>query len=276
MWGSGFASEMHTRGNVETGASSSRAQVFGSAAGATYVVSRETAMGFAVGGAGTNANLSGGLGRGRADIVQSGVYGRYGADGVYLSGALSYGWQDTTTERNVLGDQLKGHFNVNAVGARLESGVRVASPWVDVTPYAALTGTTLYLPSYAERGGTAGTSALFALGYSGTVVRSPRREFGVRFEQRIAVNDSAMLFLRARTAWAHNLDTERSVQAAFLGLPSSTFLVNGAAPANDSALLSASAEIRWKGGIALTGSLESDVSRTSQAYSAKADLKWEW
>jgi len=53
---------------------------------------------------------------------------------------------------------------------------------------------------------------------------------------------NAILTLRGRLAWAHDFNADRNVTALFQTLPGTTFVVNGAAQAHDSALITASAE----------------------------------
>jgi uncharacterized protein with beta-barrel porin domain len=53
-----------------------------------------------------------------------------------------------------------------------------------------------------------------------------------------------ILTLRGRFAWAHDFDPDRSIGAAFQSLPGTSFVVNGAAQAADSALTTASIEMK--------------------------------
>lgn len=60
--------------------------------GAAYTPSPGTSLGFALGGGGTSFGLSDGLGSGRSDLFQAGVFSRQalGYAG-YLTGAFAYG-----------------------------------------------------------------------------------------------------------------------------------------------------------------------------------------
>jgi uncharacterized protein with beta-barrel porin domain len=60
-------------------------------------------------------------------------------------------------------------------------------------------------------------------------------------DQRSLRVDNAVLTLRGRAAWAHDFNTDRSVAATFQSLPAASFVVDGAAQAPNSALISASA-----------------------------------
>jgi uncharacterized protein with beta-barrel porin domain len=70
----------------------------------------------------------------------------------------------------------------------------------------------------------------------------------------------AIVTLRGRAAWAHNFSTARDVTAIFQTLPASAFVVNGAAQARDSALVSASAETRWMNGFSIAATFEGEFS----------------
>ena len=55
-------------------------------------------VGFALSGAGTNFGLSDGLGTGRGDILQGGVYGATRFDNYYLAASLAASYYDVSTE----------------------------------------------------------------------------------------------------------------------------------------------------------------------------------
>ena len=74
-WGSAFGGYNTTNGNTAVGSADFTASDYGFAAGMTYHVTPATSYGFALAGGGTNWNLSGGLGGGRSDAFQAGVYG---------------------------------------------------------------------------------------------------------------------------------------------------------------------------------------------------------
>lgn len=97
--------------------------------------SPSTLFGFAMAGGGTNWGLANGLGGGRSDAFQAGLYGVSNAGPAYLAGALAFTNHWFLTSRTALGDQLTGRFQGQSYGARLEGGYRVAmAPWLGVTP----------------------------------------------------------------------------------------------------------------------------------------------
>ncbi|MHC2331097.1 autotransporter domain-containing protein [Bradyrhizobium sp. USDA 4454] len=275
VWATGYAGGQSTDGNATTGSSTTSAAIYGTVVGADYRIAPGSLIGLAVAGAGTTYRLAGGPDNGRADVFQAGVYGRHDIGAAYVSGALAYGRQDITTDRKLMADVLRGHFGANALSGRLESGYRFDTAWVGLTPYAAGSFTTLDLPSYAES--VVAGPGLFALRYVSKEVTDWRSEFGLRTDKSMPINNgSARLTLRGQAAWGHNFNTDRSVQAAFLGLPASGFVVNGAAPAANLALVSGSAEVAWKGGLSLAAKFGTEQSRISQSYTGQVIAKMQW
>ncbi len=216
-----------------------------------------------------------GAGSGRSDLFQAGAFVRNSIGSAYIA-AAAYGWQDTTTDRTVGSSALQGRFNANTYSGRIEGGNRYALPrlgGVGVTPYAAVQVTALDLPGYTEA--AAGGINTFALTYAGKIVTATRSELGLRSDKSFAVN-AAVLTLRGRAAWAHDYNIERSVAAAFQTLPGTAFVVNGAAPARDSALTTASAEMRFTSGISLAATFEGEFSEFTRSYAGKGVMRYDW
>lgn len=279
VWASGYGGASTVSGSATTGTSTTTSRVYGTVAGADYRVSPDTLIGFAFGGAGFNFSLSDGLGGGRADLFQAGLYGRHSFGAAYLSASLAYGWQDVTTDRTVTvsgTDKLTANYKASTFAARTEVGWRFA-PWpaagLGATPYAALQVTSFHLPGYSETA-TSGSST-FALSYNAQTTTNVRSELGARLD-KLFVRDDGLFTLRGRLAWAHDSNTDRPVTAAFQNLPGSTFMVNGAQPAANAALVSASAEMKWRNGFSLAATFEGEFSSTTQSYAGKGIVRYAW
>jgi T5SS/PEP-CTERM-associated repeat protein len=273
VWAAGYGGTQSTDGNATVGSNDVTSKIFGAAAGFDYRLSPQTLVGFSLGGAGTKYDLANGLGSGRSEMFQAGVYGRHDIGAAYLAGALAYGWQDVTTDRNVLLSSLRANFDTNAISGRLEAGHRFVTGPVGLTPYAAGQFTTVFLPDYAEQV-VAGANT-FALSYAGKDVTASRSELGLRADRSFAMQD-AILTLRGRAAWAHNFNTDRSVAVVFQTLPVAGFVVNGAAPAPDAALVSASAETRWQNGVSVAASFDGEFSNLTESYAGKGVVRYRW
>jgi uncharacterized protein with beta-barrel porin domain len=247
VWASGFGGSQTTDGNAALGSNTATSSIAGTAVGADYRFSPNTLAGFALAGGGTSFSVAN-AGSGRSDLFQAGAFVRHNVGPAYISAALAYGWQDVTTNRTVTiagTDMLRAEFNANAFSGRVEGGYRFVAPWVGgvgITPYAAGQFITFDLPAYAESA-VAGSNA-FALSYGAKSVTDPRSEVGFRTDKSFAMPDG-ILTLRGRLAWAHDYDPDRAIGATFQTLPGASFVVNGAAQAADSALVTASVEKKW-------------------------------
>lgn len=276
VWATGYGGNSTVNGDAATGSHNISSRVYGTVVGADYRATPSTRVGFGAGGAGTSFSLDGGLGGGRADVFQLGAYARHNIGAAYLAGAIAYGWQDVTTDRTLTvsgTDKLQGRLNASAFTARLEGGWRYAMPAFAVTPYAAAQSSTFFLPSYTETA-TSGSSQ-FALSYASKNVTASRAELGARFDKAMPVHH-ALLTLRARTAWAHDWNTDRSATAAFQTLPGSTFVVNGAQLSANAALVSAGADLAWGNGWSVSADFDGEFSSATRSYAGKGTLRYAW
>jgi uncharacterized protein with beta-barrel porin domain len=260
----GFGGSQTSDGNTALGLNSATSRLFGTAAGADYWFSAHTLAGFALAGGGTNFSVVNG-GSGRSDLFEAGAFVRHSNGPAYISAALAYGWQDVTTDRTVTisgVDRLRGY--------------RYVTPWaggVGITPYAAAQFTTFNLPAYAEQ--VISGANTFALAYGSKSVTDTRSELGLRTDKSFAM-PNAVLTLRGRAAWAHDFNPDRAVGATFQALPGASFVVNGARQASDSALTTASAEMRWINGWSTAATFEGEFSNVTRSYAGKGVVRYAW
>ena len=275
VWGSAYGGGSNTSGNAALGSNDASARAFGFAVGADYRLSPDTLAGFALAGGGTSFAVSG-FGSGRSDLFQAGVFVRHNMGKAYVTAAAAYGWQDVTTERTVTVagfERLRAEFNANAWSGRIEGGYRYVTPWMGITPYAAGQFTTYSLPAYAEQ--VLVGPGTFALNYAAKDVTAARTELGLRTDRSWAVQNG-ILTLRGRAAWAHDFNTDRNVTALFQTLPGAAFVVNGAAQAHDSALVSAAAEMKWLNGWSTAAIFEGQFSNVTNSYAGKGVVRYSW
>jgi autotransporter-associated beta strand protein len=279
VWAAGYGGSQTTDGNTALGSNNTRSSLGGVAVGADYRFSPYTLAGFALAGGGTSFSVIG-QGTGRSDLFQVGAFVRHNVGAAYLTGAVAYGWQDVTTDRTVTvavagADLLRAKFNANAWSGRVEGGYRFVTPWmaVGLTPYAAGQFTTFDLPGYAEQA-IAGANT-FALNYAAKDVTASRSELGLRSDKSFAMQNG-IFTLRGRAAWAHNFNTDRNIGATFQTLPGASFVVNGAAQAHDSALATASAEMKWLNGFSLAATFEGEFSNVTRSYAGKGVARYSW
>jgi uncharacterized protein with beta-barrel porin domain len=273
VWASVYGGNSRVNGDAGTGTSTTTSRIFGMAVGASYRFTPDTQAGFALGGAGSSFDLDGGFGGGKADIFNAAIYAKHQFGAAYVAGLLGYSWQDTTTDRIAITDQLRGSFKAQALSARLEGGWRYATPMLGVTPYAALQTTTFYLPAYGET--VVSGPGTFALNYASKTVTATRSELGAKFDKAMLVQ-GGVFTLKAKTAWAHDWNTDRSATATFQALPGATFTTNGAQPSANAALVSLGGEMKWHNGWTVAANLDGEFSRTTASYSGKGSVKYAW
>ena len=164
--------------------------------------------------------------------------------------ALAYGWQDVTTDRTVTiagTDQTARQLqpaNISRRGSK--PAIATRRRCVGVTPYAALQATTFYLPTYAETAISGSNHVRAALRVEDvTTTRGETRR--AKSTSRCWCSDGVFT-LKAKAAWAHDWNTDRTATPTFQALPGATFTVNGAQPSANGALVSLAAEMGWRNG----------------------------
>jgi uncharacterized protein with beta-barrel porin domain len=82
--------------------------------------------------------------------------------------------------------------------------------------------------------------------------------------------------LRARLAWAHDWITDPALAAVFQALPGASFIVNGATPAKNSALVSGGAELRLANGVTFLGKFDGELANHSSTYGGTGTVRVAW
>jgi uncharacterized protein with beta-barrel porin domain len=70
--------------------------------------------------------------------------------------------------------------------------------------------------------------------------------------------------------------SDPSLAAAFQTLPGASFIVNGAIPAKDSALVSAGGELRLASGVTLLGKFDGEFAPHSSTYAGTGTVRYTW
>ncbi|MFL6823381.1 MAG: autotransporter domain-containing protein [Xanthobacteraceae bacterium] len=274
-WGGAFGGGSRVSGDpAVVGSHDLSATTAGFAGGLDYHLSRDRVVGFALAGGGTNWGLAQGLGGGKSDAFQAGVYGATRWGPAYLAAAFDFTNHWMSTDRVAFaGDHLTASFNAQSLGGRVESGYRFGVALGGVTPYAAIQAQSFRTPSYSETDTNGGG---FALAFNGRTATDTRSELGARFDRLLAFSPTAVLTLRSRLAWAHDWVSDPALAAVFQTLPGSSFIVNGAAPAKNSALASAGAELRLVNGVSLLGKFDGEFASRASTYAGTGTLRYMW
>jgi len=279
-WGAAFGGSNSTSGDPSgTGSHDLSARTGGFAAGLDYRVTPDTVLGLALAGGATNWQLSAGLGGGRSDVFLAALYASKQWGQAYLSGALNYSssWLTTSRSIGVAGpDTLSAAFNAQGAGGRLEGGYRI-NAWssFNITPYAAVQVQSFWTPAYSESG-TLGAADPLALARNAQLATDVRTELGSRFDQTFALADRGSVSLFGRLAWAHDQQSNPDFTATFVGLPTATFVVNGATPPTNLALATAGAEWRVASGWSLLMKFDGEFASGSTTYTGTARLRYVW
>jgi uncharacterized protein with beta-barrel porin domain len=275
-WGSAFGGSNQTNGDPRVGSNNVTTSTYGYAAGMDYHVSPDTVLGFALAGGGTNWGLAQGLGSGRSDAFQAGVYARTHFGPAYVAAALAFSNNWFTTNRAALGDQLTANFVGQDYGARLEGGYRFAVPvyhgFVGITPYAAVQVQDFHTPVYSESDLSGGGRGLSYAAMSGADTRS---ELGARFDDPTLVYGKPLI-LFSRVAWAHDWVSNPALNTAFQALPGTGFTVNGAPIPKDSTLTSAGAQLFFTPNWSLIAKFDGEFASGSQTYAGTGQIKYFW
>jgi T5SS/PEP-CTERM-associated repeat protein len=275
VWGAGYGGSNRTDGDLAVvGSHDLSARTAGGAAGLDYHLSPSTVVGFALAGAGTDWSLSQGLGGGKSDAFQAGIYGATKSGPAYLAAAFAFTNHWMSTDRiSFAGDHLTADFNAQSYGGRLEGGYRFGTPYGGITPYGAIQAQSFHTPSYTETGVIPNG---FALTFNGRDATDTRSELGARFDRVLAVYSNVVLALRGRVAWAHDWVSDPTLAAVFQTLPGASFIVNGALPVKDAALASAGGELRIANGITLLAKFDGEFASHSSTYAGTGTVRYRW
>ena len=275
VWGAGFGGSNRTSGDLAViGSHDLSARTAGVGGGFDYRLTPDTVVGLAFAGAGTDWSLSQGLGGGKSDAFQAGVYGVTKSGPAYLAAAFAFANHWMSTDRIAFaGNHLTADFNAQSYGGRLEGGYRFGTPYGGITPYAAIQAQSFRTPGFSEVDVNNGG---FALAFNGRTASDTRSELGGRFDRVLAVYSNAVLALRGRLAWAHDWVSDATLTPVFQSLPGASFIVNGALPVKDSALASAGGELRLANGVTLLAKFDGEFASRSSTYGGTGTIRYRW
>jgi len=271
IWGTAYGGAQDIDGDAGVGSADLSARNWGLATGFDYAIDGGK-IGFALGGAGSSFSLAGGLGSGDATIFNAGVYGAKTFGNAYVSAAAAYAFNSVDTSRAVFGDTLDADYDAHTLSGRIEGGYRFDTSLAALIPYAAVQGSSYFMPAYDE---TSATGGPFALSYAKNTQSDLRTELGIRLEHLVATG-SGDIKLSGRLAWAWNADRARDVTAAFQSLAAPSFTINGAEPDEHALLVDAGAEFALSANTSAKLSFAGEFSGNLAAYGGAAKLSYKW
>jgi uncharacterized protein with beta-barrel porin domain len=271
IWGTAYGGAQDIDGNASVGSADVTTRNWGIATGFDYRI-EDGKIGFALGGAGSSFSLDNDLGSGNAAVFNAGIYGAKTFGNAYISAAAAYAFNDVDTSRNVFGDTLEADYDAHTLSGRFEGGYRFETSLAAITPYAAVQGSSYFLPDYSETSVNGGS---FGLTYDSQTQSSLRTELGARLEHIIAT-ETGSIKLTGRLAWAWNADNARDVTASFQNLAAPSFVINGAEPDRHALLVDAGAEFGLSEKVSAKLSFNGEFSGNVTAYGAAAKLSYKW
>lgn len=268
MWGQATGAYSRLSGDGAAGSATRSARGAGFAMGFDMAVGTQSMVGVALAAGETSASLSGGLGRANAWTGQLGVFGRTRLDtrvgGLTLEGAASVSFLQTDTKRTqyfLNGAEQRASTDARVYSFRLEGrhdGIRRGG--ISLRPLLALQAQVVDSDGYSERSSAPGTPTGVAV--AGSTNSTVRTELGVQAEGTVPVGTRAVRGF-GRVAWGHYLMREQSSVAALQAFPGQGFVVQGARPDADSAILAAGLETeiapRWTLGARIDSELSGRV-----------------
>lgn len=238
-WATAFGGAQWLNADAATGSDAAQQNIGGAAAGGDYRVGPATLVGFAIGLSDSNYSVSATGASGRATGAHFGVYGQHDWRTFYVNAALAYSRFDGTATRPIAGIGTTETAKSSAISSQLAGRLEIGRPFdlgpVAITPFAALQPAGLWSPGVIETSATViGGPGVFALTYQPQSTASLPTFLGVQLDAETQL-DSRLLKGWLRLAWMHEFLADRSVTAGFTVLPGSSFTVDGARAASDSA-----------------------------------------
>jgi hypothetical protein len=208
------------------------------AAGLDYQLYPNLKLGGAVGYTHAAFSTSGLTSSGNANNYNAALYGSYSTGPLYIDLSAGYGLADFALNRAVAfpGQQggTIGQTQSQAFLSSVEMGYQfeVASATL-LTPTVGLQTIALRQDAFSEYG-----AGSLNLNVDGKTFVAMRSLLGADLKHSFSLGADGLLEASLRLAWAHDFaDTDRSIAASFQQLPSAAFVVHGAQPRRDAAVI---------------------------------------
>jgi outer membrane autotransporter protein len=280
VWTGGFGGVQSFNGDASVGSADARTVVAGGAMGLDYQVDPTRLVGVAVGG--SEAHLSVPDRTTSGDVVggHMGAYGVATWGALYAAGLVSYSRFDNWTTRTIAGigptETATGSFASDLVGARLEIGRTYALPRFNVTPFAALQGSTLWERGFTESSTAGGLPGILGLTYQSQTVTSLPTFLGVQFDTRWAFANGTVWSPFVRAAWVHEFSPDRSTTGSLVSIPGTLFTVDGARAWSNALKVNAGSRVALNRYASLFASFDGEFSNSGHSYGGRGGVRFSW
>jgi outer membrane autotransporter protein len=280
VWTGGFGGVQSFNGDTSVGSADARTAVAGGAMGLDYQVDPTRLVGVAVGGSEAHFSVPD---RTTSGDVVGGHMGAYGVatwGALYAAGVVSYSRLDNWTTRTIAGigptETATGSFASDLFGARLEIGRTYALPRVNITPFAALQGSTLWERGFTESSTTGGLPGILGLTYQSQTVTSLPTFLGVQFDTRWAFANGTVWSPFVRAAWVHEFSPDRSITGSFVSVPGTLFTVDGARAWSNALKVNAGSRVALNRYASLFASFDGEFSNSGHSYGGRGGVRFSW
>ncbi len=205
---------------------------------------------------------------------QAGAYGRLQRGSVHVDALVGAGRDAIETQRrisvgNLLAD-ARADFDATSYSAYVEVARSFALRTM-LEPYAALQWARQQRDAYTELGTPLG------LDFDEARYDSLRTLLGIRARHELALLESGSVLGEVRLAWAYELLGDAEFSARLAGDTGTTsFLIQGGAPARHSAVLGAGVVARLNDHAQAFADIDADVDRRKQVVSIGAGVRVRW
>ena len=280
-WGAGFGGGQSIGADPSVGAASISSSAAGGAVGLDHQLDTDLLLGAGVGGSRSSFSVPDRATTGFADAFQAGAYVLRQWGTAYLMGLGSYAHFDNNTSRTIAGigptETATGAFGSDLFGGRLEIGNTFRNLGINTTPFAAVQVSSLRQAGYTESSTTlAGAPGVLGLTYQPVTTNSLPTFLGVQFDTAMILPNGMAWSPFARVSWVHEFDPSRNITASLSSLTASTFTVDGARAASDSAKLDLGSQLALTRNVSLIASFNGEFAGREQIYSGTGALRVSW
>ncbi|WP_171878151.1 hypothetical protein [Mesorhizobium loti] len=293
-WVAAFGGYGESAADAGVGSAASTDRTGGVAVGLDYQPNENWLMGLAAGYGNSSFDtpdrLTSGRSKGDGHFA---VYTTYQDNAFYATGSLGLAFYDISTQRAVsipgvtlqqlggavqipgMSETVDGSFNSRLFSTSLETGYKLTSGAIELTPFAGMQFQSIHSDPYSETVG--GAPSALGLSFADRTINSLPGFLGLQVKSQANLTDSVQWAGWVRAAWRHEFLSDRSVDAAFLAAPGYDFVTNGGSVAKDSLRLSLGSKLSLGDSAAIFGNFSGDLSKgVSPTYNGTLGLQVNW
>jgi len=135
----------------------------------------------------------------------------------------------------------------------------------------------LWQRGYTESSTVVGDGpCILGLSYAATTTTSLPTFLGAQFDTRMLLANGMWFAPYVRASWVHEFFPSRTVNPTFISVPGSSFTVDGARAASDSARIDAGLRLAVNRNVTLVAAFNGEFSDVGQVYGGSGALRVSW